>query len=269
MASASKAASGPISTETFSRSTSSWVLVRACAGLPAVSAVCSSTGRPASVLLRSLKKTVRPCSIWMPPEASGPVLMVRNPTRIGPACAGAAGTLSTCVATPAASAPLMTLRRLTGMSFLPLVLVGARFLPSEEPALRLRFEIFSARPGLAVVNRVLEEFVRIVGPELADVGIGLHHGIDVATVFLLDPPDVDVADDIAVFVEPHWAARSICDLVLAQRLDQRLLVLDLGVDRLERGLEHRPVGVGRRRIHAGIDLVIALHAVHELLVRRR
>src|SRR5437764_846583 len=31
---------------TLSRSTSSWVLVRACAGLPAVSCVCSSTSAP-------------------------------------------------------------------------------------------------------------------------------------------------------------------------------------------------------------------------------
>src|SRR5262249_35595777 len=67
--------------------------------------------RPASILLRSLKKTVRPCSICKPPDASGPVLMVRKPTRIGPACATAAGTRATCAAAVAASAPLMTLRR--------------------------------------------------------------------------------------------------------------------------------------------------------------
>src|SRR5262249_44055244 len=83
-----------------------------------------------------LKKTVRPCSICSPPEASGPVLMVRNPTRSGAACATAAGNLSTCVATPAASAPLITLRRLTVMLFLPVssnddapLAAGAQFRP--------------------------------------------------------------------------------------------------------------------------------------------
>src|SRR5262245_57663513 len=276
MASASNAASGPMRTDTFNRSTSSCVLVRACAGLPAVSAVCSSTGRPASVLLRSLKNTVRPCSICRPPEASGPVLMVRKPTRMGPACAGAAGTLSTCVATPAASAPLMTVRRSTLMTFLPgwfvlgrTELAGPTRKVRGDPLEASRLDVLVSGPRLAIVDGVFEEFVGVVGPELADVGIGLHHRVHVAAILFLDPADVDVADHVAVFVKPHWAARSILDLVLAQRLDQRLLVLDPGIDGLERGLEHRAVGVGRRRVHAGIDLVIALHALDELLVGRR
>ena len=86
MASASKAASGPISTETFNRSTSSCVLVRACAGLPPVSAACSSIGRPASLLLRSLKNV----DALLHLKAAGGEragLDVRKPTRIGPAWA--------------------------------------------------------------------------------------------------------------------------------------------------------------------------------------
>src|SRR5438067_2259419 len=73
MASASKAASGPMITCTFSRSTSSCVLVLAPAGLPPVSAMISSTLRPAMVLLRSLRKSWMPCSICLPPAASGPL----------------------------------------------------------------------------------------------------------------------------------------------------------------------------------------------------
>src|SRR5712691_3653851 len=269
MASASNAASGPISTDTFSRSTSSWVLVRACAGLPAVSAVESSTGRPASMLLRSLKNTVRPCSIWMPPEASGPVLMVRNPTRIGAACAGAAGTLSTCVATPAASAPLMTVRRLTDILFSPSGnICWVAFRSQDGTAVDLRFEIFSARPGLAVVDRVLQELVGIVGPELADVRIGLDHGVDELAALLLDLADVDVADHVAVLVEAHGAACGLDLVAPAQRRHQRGLVLDLGTDLGERGLEHRAVGVGRRGVEAGIDLVVAVHALDDFLVDR-
>src|SRR5215475_1668069 len=237
MASASNAASGPISTETFSRSTSSCVLVRACAGLPAVSAVESSTGRPASMLLRSLKNTVRPCSIWMPPEASGPVLMVRKPTRIGPACAGAAGTFRACVATPAASAPLMTVRRFSVvMAIFSLGIAVVRidsFLVSKETTRLSGLDIFSARPRLAIVNRVFEELVGTIGPELADVGVGLHHGVHVAPGFFLDPADVHVADHVAVFVEPHRTTGSIGDRALTQRLDQRVLVLDAGIDRLQ------------------------------------
>src|SRR5262245_39450932 len=241
MASASNAASGPMRTETFNRSTNSCVLVRAWAGLPPVSAVCSSTGRPASVLLRSLKNTVRPCSIWMPPEASGPVLTVRNPTRTGPVCAGAAGTLSTCVATPAASAPLMTVRRLTVMLSLPwMVLVDLGLERASLACARngaSRLGVFSVRPAFPVVDWLLDEFFWVVGRELADVLIGLHHGIHVAAAFFLDPADVDVADHVAVLVEPHWPTRGVLDLVFAQRLDQRVFVFDLGVDRLECGLE--------------------------------
>src|SRR5262249_47308651 len=83
MASASNAASGPMMTCTLSRSTSSWVLVFAPAGLPPVSAMMSSTFRPAMVLLRSLRNSWMPCSICLPPAASGPVRTVRKPIRIG------------------------------------------------------------------------------------------------------------------------------------------------------------------------------------------
>src|SRR3954463_8704352 len=72
---------------TFSRSTSSWVLVLAPAGLPPVSAMISSTLRPAMVLFRSLRNSWMPCSICLPPAASGPVRTVRKPMRIGSVCA--------------------------------------------------------------------------------------------------------------------------------------------------------------------------------------
>src|SRR4051812_27588052 len=119
---------------TLSRSTNSCVLVRACAGLPAVSCVCSSTSRPPSLLPRSFRKVRTPCSICRPPEASGPVLMVRKPIFIGPACATAAGTFSADVATLLASAPFRTVRRLRLMLFPPSgFLSGAHALASLRP----------------------------------------------------------------------------------------------------------------------------------------
>src|SRR5438067_6110301 len=72
---------------TLSRSTSSCVLVFAPAGLPPVSAMISSALRPAIMLLRSLRKSWMPCSICLPPAASGPVRTVRKPMRIGSPCA--------------------------------------------------------------------------------------------------------------------------------------------------------------------------------------
>src|SRR5712691_7550961 len=69
-----------------SRSTNSWILVRACAGTPPLSPTKSSTLRPAIVLLRSLRYWTSARSMSIPPEASGPVFTVIRPTRIGPVC---------------------------------------------------------------------------------------------------------------------------------------------------------------------------------------
>src|SRR3954471_14291978 len=92
------------------------------------------------------------------------------------------------------------------------------------------------RRVVARINRVLEELVLLVGPELADVGIGLDHGVDVLAVLLLDLADIDVADDVAELVEPHRAAQGVRHFRLPQRLHEGLLVLGLAVDRLERVL---------------------------------
>src|SRR5262245_25916308 len=113
MASSSKAASGPRMTLTLSRSITSCALVLAPAGLPPVSATSSSTLRPASVLPFSLRRAAMPCSIWMPPCASGPVLTVSRPILKGAAWAMAgAGNGSRAAAVPAA-APARNVRRLS------------------------------------------------------------------------------------------------------------------------------------------------------------
>src|SRR3954453_20961074 len=86
---------------------------------------------------------------------------------------------------------------------------------------------------VARINRVLQELVLLVGPELADVGISLDHSVDVLAVLLFDLADVDVADDIAKLVEPHRAAQGVGHFRLPQRLHEGVLVLDLAVDCLE------------------------------------
>src|SRR5262249_4675922 len=148
---------------------------------------------------------------------------------MGPACAGAAGTRSACVATPAASAPLMTVRRFRLMAF-SLWIAFVHPSRGEEFRDALWFEIFSTRPGFAVVDRVLEELVGIVGPELADVRIGLDHRIDQLAALLLDLADIDVTDHVAVFVEAHRTAAGFDLVARAQRGLQRVLVLDLAAD---------------------------------------
>src|SRR3954464_9349290 len=81
------------------------------------------------------------------------------------------------------------------------------------------------RRVVARINRVLQELVLLVGPELADVGIGLDDSVDVAAVLLLDLADVDVADDIAELIEPHRAAQGVRHFRLPQCLHEGVLVL--------------------------------------------
>ena len=84
----SNAATGPISTWTRLRSTSSSVLVRVCAGWPAESPKYTSTFRPAMAPPRSLSANWSPSSICRPHDAIGPERIVRTPTRTG-SCADA------------------------------------------------------------------------------------------------------------------------------------------------------------------------------------
>src|SRR5450759_4526995 len=109
-------------TLTLSRSTSSCVLVLAPAGWPPVSAEMNSILRPLSVLFFSFRNVTTPCSIWIPPCASGPVLTVSRPSLNGAACAMAGvGNLNVASAAPAA-VPAINLRRVTlrDIVFLPL-----------------------------------------------------------------------------------------------------------------------------------------------------
>src|SRR5664279_652870 len=109
-------------TSTLSRSINSCALVLVPAGLPPVSAEKNSTLRPAILLSCSLSQVSTPCSIWIPPCASGPVLTVSRPSLNGAAWAMAgAGNLNVASAAPAAVAA-MNVRRVTlrDIVFLPL-----------------------------------------------------------------------------------------------------------------------------------------------------
>src|SRR3954462_6622964 len=90
----------------LSRSTSSWILVRVWAGVPPPSATKSSTLRPAIVLFFSCRYCCSARSMSMPPEASGPVLTVIRPSRIGPSWARDGSALA------AATAPVAWTKRL-------------------------------------------------------------------------------------------------------------------------------------------------------------
>src|SRR5882672_11468686 len=112
----------------LSRSTSSWSLVRDCAGTPPESPTKSSTFLPAMVLLRSLRYCTSARSMSIPPEASGPVFTVMRPRRIGPLCARTTAGKPSAEALMPAPAAWMNRLRLNVMVLLLCVIrsVGGR-----------------------------------------------------------------------------------------------------------------------------------------------
>src|SRR6516162_6457284 len=160
MASSSNAASGPTMKSTWSRSISSCALVLVPAGLPPVSPTTSSALRPASLLPRCFRNRLIPCSIWMPPWASGPVFTVKSPilTGVSSAIAGS-GRLA---AKTAPAEPLSKVRRptLTAIYLLPVRLPfcprksgGGRFAVDREPGVNRRDGLVDDRVAHAVLRR--------------------------------------------------------------------------------------------------------------------
>src|SRR4051794_5152176 len=166
---ASKVASGPMMTLTFSRSMSSCVRVFASAGCPPVSATMRTALRPASMLLRCLRRRLIPSSICRPPAASGPVRTLRNPIRIGSLCAEA---LVERQATAAIASQKWARRIMARQT--------TRCLPppegSVEPLLSRRVPVPVERPAVGIDHHRLhvEVLVEGLGAELAaDSGV-LH-----------------------------------------------------------------------------------------------
>ena len=73
---------------------------------------------------------------------------------------------------------------------------------------RLLIEVFRRRV-IACVDRLRQERLLVIGPELADVRVGLDHRVDESAVLALAFADEDVADDIAEMIETNWPARRI------------------------------------------------------------
>ena len=82
-----------------------------------------------------------PCSIWMPPCASGPVLTVSRPILNGAPCACTAGIFRLAALAPVASMPLRTVLRLIVMAVHSLSCVGCS---SRREAFPLMMRISSA-----------------------------------------------------------------------------------------------------------------------------
>src|SRR5215212_2538215 len=92
------------------------------------------------------------------------------------------------------------------------------------------------RRVVARIDRLLQELRRRVGPELADLGVGLDGGVDEVAPFSLAAAHEHRADDVAALVEGDRAARRVFERQAVQRLAERLLVVRLAGLR-ERGLD--------------------------------
>src|SRR5437588_8574029 len=94
-----------------------------------------------------------------------------------------------------------------------------------SPAMTMVLFAEFARREIAAVDRLLEERLLAVLPELADVRVGLDHGVPqlllVVTehLLLLDLLDIDVLDRIAELVEADRTTRRV-QLETCHRLDE-------------------------------------------------
>src|SRR5258705_9277995 len=122
---------------------------------------------------------------------------------------------------------------------------------------------------VAVVDGLLQEFLRLVLPELRDGRVRVDDGVPELTVLLLDLANVDVLDRVAVGVELQRPARRIGDLDLLQRLQELLPVLHVAVDGLGRLVDPPRARVeGLRVIRRHLRVLLPV-VRDELLVRRR
>src|SRR6266852_5598563 len=137
---------------------------------------------------------------------------------------------------------------------------GPVFLPC------LRLEILRGRP-VARVHRILQELLRLVGPELAHVRVGVDDAVHEAPVLALDLADIHAPDHVAVAIEGHRSPRGV-DLDGAHGLHERGLVLDVAFQRLQGRFEHRGFDVGRGGIEPRVVAPVDAEVRDEALVDR-
>jgi len=104
---------------------------------------------------------------------------------------------------------------------------------------------------IARINGIGEEGLGLIGPELADVRIGLVDDVHEPPVLALDLADIDRADHVAIIVECHRPAHRI-DAGGLQRSHEGLLVIDLAADRFQRAFQHGALDISRGGVETRI-----------------
>src|SRR4051812_736514 len=233
-----------------SRSTSSWILVRVCAGTPPPSATRSSTLRPASVSLRSFRYCVSARSMSMPPEASGPVFTVTSPRRIASACA-AAGNAAAVAAAPAAWMNRLRVNDMRGLlEFFEKLLVGDH--PAEAARHVLQPEDMQV-VAIHAGDAVGEDHHAIVVVEGGERGV--EHagvGVDAHQHHVLHLEDVEQLPQVGAVeaVEPLLVVDHVVAIAVELRDDLRAgRAFDIVLAHRALAAGRETVGVGLRRVH--------------------
>src|SRR4249920_246693 len=154
-----------------------------------------------------------------------------------------------------------------------LLVSRARSLPRERRASRKRCPpalLLLERRVVARIDRLRQELLLVVSPELADVVVGLHGFVPEAQTVLgalfAQLPDVEVANHVAKMIELDRAAWRVSQVDRPHRCHQLGLVAGVAVERLEAGFNHLAVNVEQAGILARNGIEILQHSLDEAMV---
>src|SRR5690348_1260454 len=122
------------------------------------------------------------------------------------------------------------------------------------------------RREIAGVNRLLEELLLVVSPELTHIVVSLDRLVDELAVRLFEVADEKVANNVSKMVKLDRATRRIRERYRFHRGHQCGLVVRLAAGLLQSGFDDHAVHVESCAVEARIDAVILVHCGDKPLV---
>src|SRR5262245_3524976 len=131
-----------------------------------------------------------------------------------------------------------------------------------------RFQILRRRI-VARIDRLRQEALLVISPELADIRVGLDDGVDELSAFALALADEDITNNVAEAVEANRAARRVEQRYVVQRFRKCLAIIGLAADLLDGSLDTLAGDVHAGRIAARKNVVVSLQSFDQALVAGR
>src|SRR5215475_8207689 len=113
---------------------------------------------------------------------------------------------------------------------------------------------------VARIDRLRQEPLLVIGPELADIRVGLDDGVDELSAFALAFADEDITNNVAVAVEANRAARRVEQRYVVQRFRKCLAIIGLAADLLDGSFDTLAGDVHAGRIAARKNVVVSLQS---------